>query len=503
MKRQFLILDFGSQYTWLIARSLRELGFPSEVLRWDEDLKSLKEKQPYGIVLSGGPSSVLTSSSPQRSIDELTNLAPVLAICYGMQLVASQKGGILSSSSSRTYGKNTVKWKEELIPGLKTQKVWMSHGDSIKKLPSQARLLSQDEQGLITAFSMDQILALQFHPEVSHTEKGKSLLKHYAEKMCGVQEERNAQDLKKELIEKIKTQVGGEKVFCALSGGVDSTVMAVLISKALEKKQTQFLFVDTGLLREKEYEEVLKIYKDLNLNVKGLDAKKEFLEALKGVSDPEKKRKIIGKIFIDIFKKEMKGSQYLAQGTLYPDVIESISEKGAGAVIKSHHNVGGLPKDLGLKLVEPLRSLFKDEVRSLGEDLGIPKEILFRHPFPGPGLAIRCLGEISEDKLQILRQADDIFIKELKKKNLYDKVWQAFCVLIPVRTVGVQGDGRTYDYVLSLRAVSSVDGMTADWFFFPENFLRNVSGLIVNKVRGINRVVYDITSKPPGTIEWE
>ena len=505
MKQTFVILDFGSQYTWLIARRFRELGYSSEVLAYDEDLQSIQDKKPIGLVLSGGPSSVLEKSALTRAVDELVEIAPVLAICYGMQLLAYQKGGKLSKASQRTYGQNTIFWKEELLPQLKKQEVWMSHGDSIQSLPPFAKLLAQDSKGLITAFSMDRILALQFHPEVSHTEKGKELLNFFAVQYCKAKANSwSADHIKEELIQKIQNQVPkSENVFCALSGGVDSTVVASLLSQALGAKRVHCVFVDTGLLRKGESEEVFQMYKSLNLNVKIVQAKKEFLTELKNITEPEQKRKIIGKVFIDIFKKEMGSCKYLAQGTLYPDVIESLSPKGSGVTIKSHHNVGGLPKDLNLHLVEPLRDFFKDEVRQLGQSLSLPAEVLNRHPFPGPGLAVRCLGSIEEEKLEILRQADFIYMEELKKQNLYDKVWQAFCVLLPLQSVGVQGDNRTYEQTIAVRAVTSEDGMTADWYPFPHDFLQHLSRRIVNEVQGINRVVYDITGKPPGTIEWE
>ena len=505
MKQTFIILDFGSQYTWLIARRFRELGYYSEVLAYDEALQRIRNKKPLGIVLSGGPRSVLEPSAPMRSLDELLDIAPVLAICYGMQLAVVQKGGKLSQSSQRTYGKNVIYWKEQLLPNLVKQQVWMSHGDSIKSLPPSAQLLAQDSKGLITAFSMDRLLAFQFHPEVSHTDQGEELLKFFVTQYCQAGHGSwDSGSIKEELIEKIQNQVPpDENVFCALSGGVDSTVAAVLLSQALGVHRVHCVFVDTGLLRQGEYEEVLNVYKSLNLNVQGVRAKERFLTLLKGITDPEQKRKIIGKLFIDIFKEEMKTCQFLAQGTLYPDVIESLSPQGSGVTIKSHHNVGGLPKDLNLKLIEPLRELFKDEVRRLGRSLKLPDNVLNRHPFPGPGLAVRCLGAIDENKLNILRQADFIYMEELKKHNLYDKIWQAFCVLLPLQTVGVQGDNRTYEQALVVRAVTSSDGMTADWYDFPHPFLHQLSRRIVNEVRGINRVVYDITGKPPGTIEWE
>ena len=505
MKQGFIILDFGSQYTWLIARRFRELGYYSEVLAYDESLENIKSKQPLGIVLSGGPSSVLTKDSPKRPVDDLVSIAPVLGICYGMQLIAFQKGGKLLKASQRTYGYNEINWEREIIPQLRQQKVWMSHGDSIQSLPAQAQLLSKDKKSLITAFCMDRVLAFQFHPEVSHTEQGEKLLQFFASEYCKSSKGNwSVGSIKQNLIDRIKQKVPEkEKIFCALSGGVDSSVTAVLLSQALGPDRVNCIFVDTGLLRKDEYEEVFEIYKSLDLNIKGVKAERDFLQALEGITDPEQKRKIIGKFFIDIFKREMKDCQYLSQGTLYPDVIESLSPKGSGVTIKSHHNVGGLPKDLNLKLIEPLRELFKDEVRQLGEALGLSRVILNRHPFPGPGLAIRCLGAVNFSQLEILRQADSIYIEELKKHNLYDKIWQAFCVLLPLKTVGVQGDSRSYEQIISVRAVTSKDGMTADWFPFSQSFLKNLSCRIVNEVSGVGRVVYDITSKPPGTIEWE
>ena len=505
MRQGFLVLDFGSQYTWLLARRFRELGYYSEVVPYNEPLHRIKKRKPLGIILSGGPSSVTDKKSPSRSTKELLEIAPVLAICYGMQLVAHQFGGKLVKSKTRTYGKSFIKWNSKLISSSQKQVVWMSHGESVKRLPKEFKVLARNEKNIIVAFGYSRLWAFQFHPEVSHTEKGLHLLKYFAKKLCKAPTGKWKDSfIKDELKQQIKKQIKPhEKVFCALSGGVDSTVTAILLTQALGISRVICLFVDTGLLRKNEYKEVLSMYKKLKLNVKGLKKESLFLKHLKGVTDPEKKRKIIGKLFIDVFKEEMKTSKWLAQGTLYPDIIESFSHKGVGVTIKSHHNVGGLPKKLNLKLVEPLKKLFKDDVRKLGCALKIPTTFLNRHPFPGPGLAVRCLGEITNQKLHLLREADAIYQEELKKCTLYDKIWQAFSVLIPVYTVGVQGDQRTYEQFIALRAVTSVDGMTADWYPLPNEFLHKVSSRIINEVKGINRVVYDVTTKPPGTIEWE
>ena len=499
----FLILDFGSQYTWLIARRFRELGYYSEVASYDIPIQKIKDKKPFGIVISGGPASVLDKTSPLRSVTALEDIAPVLAVCYGMQMIAQEAGGKIKESHDRSYGKSFIHWEKPLVSGIGNQEVWMSHGDSVQSLPPSAELLARTSKGVIAAFSLNRVWALQFHPEVSHTRGGMEILKAFAKKCQAPEGSWSIKVIVKHLIETIQEAVpSSQKVFCALSGGVDSTVTAQLLTQALGAERVYCVFVDTGLLRKGEFHEVLSLYKNLGLNVKGVQAEELFLSRLKGISDPEKKRKIIGQAFIDVFQEESQGIEWLAQGTLYPDIIESLSPKG-GVTIKSHHNVGGLPKELNFKLIEPLKELFKDEVRELGKSLGLPGESLYRHPFPGPGLGVRVLGPVTKGDLEILRTADAIYIQALKDHNLYDKIWQAFCVLIPVKTVGVQGDSRSYDKVIALRAVTSEDGMTADWYSFPEKFLQEVSSRIINETKGVNRVVYDVTTKPPGTIEWE
>lgn len=501
-----VILDFGSQYTQLIARRCRELGVYSELLPFDTKASVIQAKKPVAIVLSGGPNSVDEEGAPVRDVKELLDIAPVLGICYGMQLIAHKLGGKVERATKREYGFNTVTWKEPFAGMPKTQKVWMSHGDVITKCPPGARVIGESGSQHPAAMVADNFWAVQFHPEVAHTEMGGEFLKEFLFKFCKAKENWSTKLIEDHLLHDIREKVGKEKVLCALSGGVDSTVVATLLTRALGAEQVKCVFVDTGLLRKNEFENVQVMYRELGLNVLGYDARKDFLTELAGVEDPEKKRKIIGKVFIDVFKKafaKVGECTWLAQGTLYPDVIESVSPRGTSVTIKSHHNVGGLPKDLGLKLIEPLRELFKDEVRKIGADMGIPKKFLWRHPFPGPGLAIRLIGAVNEHDLNILKEVDAIYIGELEKHGLYDKIWQAFCVLLPVKTVGVQGDNRTYDKVIALRAVTSTDGMTADWYPFDAKFMAHVSNRITNEVRGVNRVVYDVTSKPPGTIEWE
>jgi GMP synthase (glutamine-hydrolysing) len=503
-----VILDFGSQYTQLIARRCRELGLYSELMLFDSSVDEIRKRKPIAIVLSGGPNSVDDVGAPIRDVRELFDIAPVLGICYGMQLLAHQLGGTVERASKREYGLNVAKWERPLVKELPAvQKVWMSHGDVISKPPKDAQIVAWSETQHPAAMVGEKFWAVQFHPEVAHTDHGLEFLKAFLFGFCGAKINWTTQQIQSHLLNDISTRVSKQdKVLCALSGGVDSTVVATLLTKALGRDQVKCVFVDTGLLRKNEFSSVLTMYAELGLNVYGHDAKAVFLKRLKGVEDPEQKRKIIGQTFIDEFKQAFQTvgqCQWLAQGTLYPDVIESVSLRGTSVTIKSHHNVGGLPKDLGLNLIEPLRELFKDEVRKMGAELGIPKKFLWRHPFPGPGLAIRIIGDVNEEDLSILKEADAIYIEELDKNGLYEKIWQAFCVLLPVKTVGVQGDNRTYEKVLAIRAVTSTDGMTADWYPFDPVFMARLSNRITNEVKGINRVVYDVTSKPPGTIEWE
>lgn len=505
----FVVLDFGSQLTQLIARRLRELGVFSELLPFDTKIEEIKKRKPSGIILSGGPSSVHEDGSPRADVKALGAIAPLLGICYGMQLIAQELGGKVVSSHDKEYGSCMVDWLKPLSPKIPVRsKVWMSHGDVVMVPPPGFKIAAKSETGHMAAMQSDRAWAVQFHPEVMHTDHGIEILREFAFTLCKAKINWNPGSIVEHLITGIRDRVGlTDHVLCGLSGGVDSSVVAALLTKALGADRVHCVFVNNGLLRKGEYDGVLEQYKKIGLNCVGVDAEELFLGALKGLEEPEAKRKAIGSVFIDVFMEAAKETkreyQWLAQGTLYPDVIESVSPRGASVTIKSHHNVGGLPAKMKLKLVEPLRELFKDEVRAIGAELGLPKDILWRHPFPGPGLAIRCMGDVTREKLDIIRDVDHVFISALKEKGLYDKIWQAFCVLLPTKTVGVQGDGRTYERVVALRAVTSTDGMTADWYPFEFAFMREVSNRITNQVRGVNRVVYDVTSKPPGTIEWE
>ncbi len=506
-----LILDFGSQYNQLIARRVRELGIFSEILPFDTDLEEIISRKPKGIILSGGPSSVYGKDSHQISPKIYELGIPIFGICYGMQLTAYLMGGTVIPGKTGEYGKSIFfKDAESLLLKAVPEEfiVWMSHFDEVSKLPSGFIQLGHTEKAIAAIANEEKkIYATQFHPEVNHTEYGKQIIENFVKDICKAQPNWNMPDYIRKEIQEIKTRVGNKKVILGLSGGVDSSVAAILIHRAIGDR-LNCIFVDTGLLRKNEADLVMETYgKHYKMNIKKVDAADEFINALGGISDPEEKRKIIGKTFIDVFNREaakIEGAKFLAQGTIYPDIIESKSAKGGPSVtIKSHHNVGGLPEDMELELLEPLKELFKDEVRKLGLELGIPKKMIMRHPFPGPGLGIRILGEIDREKIRILQEADAIFIEELYKNNLYDKVSQAFVVLLPVKSVGVMGDERTYEYTAVIRSANTSDFMTATWSRLPYDFLDLVSTRIINEVKGINRVTYDISSKPPATIEWE
>jgi GMP synthase (glutamine-hydrolysing) len=508
MAEQILILDFGSQFTQLIARRVRELNVYCEIHPYNH-IPAL-HSGIKGVILSGSPCSVRDAGAPDVDLALFGNI-PVLGVCYGAQLIAHKSGGTVAPSQTREYGRaklSSVDHHHELLKEVSLDsQVWMSHADTITSVPDTFDITASTASVKIAAFKVrnKNIHGIQFHPEVTHTLEGKNLLRNFVVHICGCAQEWTPDQFVETTIAELKNKLGNDKVVMALSGGVDSTVAATLIHKAIGKN-LYCIFVDNGLLRKGEFEQVLASYEGMGLNVKGIDAKQKFYDALKGLSEPEAKRKAIGKTFIDVFDEEshkLTEVKWLGQGTIYPDVIESVSIKGPSATIKSHHNVGGLPAKMKLKVVEPLNTLFKDEVRLVGKTLHIDPIILGRHPFPGPGLGIRILGEIIPDKVKVLQAADHIFISALRKHNLYEKVWQAGAILLPVYSVGVMGDERTYEQVVALRAVISVDGMTADWAHLPHEFLSEVSSEIINKVKGVNRVVYDISSKPPATIEWE
>lgn len=508
-----IILDFGSQYTQLIARRVREAGVYCEILPFNTKPSEIAARKPKGIILSGSPASAYQQDAPRPDSGFLSTVkSPILGICYGLQVLASDLGGDVAASPSREFGYARLKILDvgsALFKGLPAElDVWMSHGDHVTSVPDGFRITALTDDAINAIEDPARgIFGVQFHPEVAHTPLGAQVLRNFLFLICNCRADWSPEAVIADQIVKIRDQVGETSaVVCGLSGGVDSTVAAALVHRAIGERQT-CIFVDTGLLREGEFESTLALFKQaMRLNITGVRAADRFLSALHGVTDPEEKRKHIGRVFIEVFETEasrLGEVEYLVQGTLYPDVIESVSVRGPSAVIKSHHNVGGLPEKMRLKLIEPLRELFKDEVRLIGRELGVPGEILSRHPFPGPGLAVRILGEVTSERLKLLQAADRILDEELRLADLYDSVWQAFPVLLPISTVGVMGDERTYERVIAVRAVTSVDGMTADWARLPQDLLARISSRIVSEVRGVNRVVYDISSKPPSTIEWE
>ncbi|MBK7684381.1 MAG: glutamine-hydrolyzing GMP synthase [Bacteroidetes bacterium] len=509
MHESILIIDFGSQFTQLIARRVRELNVYCEIHPYNhlpEMHKGIK-----GIILSGGPASVREENAPTVDTKSLRGRFPVLGVCYGAQLMALQGGGKVKASNTREYGRAQLTVQQSgdvFLEDVKDEsQVWMSHSDSITDVPEDFKIIASTHDVKVAAYHIqgESTYGLQFHPEVVHSAEGKNLLKNFIYKVCGCKGDWTPGSFIDETVESLKKQLGDDQVILGLSGGVDSGVAAMLLHKAIGKN-LHCVFVNNGLLRKNEYEQVLDTYQHFGLNIHGVDASEEFYKELAGVSDPEAKRKVIGRVFIEVFDAkahEIKDVKWLAQGTIYPDVIESVSVKGPSATIKSHHNVGGLPEKRKMKVVEPLRSLFKDEVRLVGTALGMPPDLLNRHPFPGPGLGIRILGDVTKEKVRIIQEVDAIYIDGLKRDGLYDQVWQAGSIFLPINSVGVMGDERTYEHVVALRAVSSTDGMTADWCHLPYEFLGKISNEIINKVKGVNRVVYDISSKPPATIEWE
>lgn len=510
MHDKILVLDFGSQYTQLIARRTRELGVYSEIKPFNTSLGDIKKTAPKAIIFSGGPASVWDEDSPTIDPGIFKLNIPILGICYGMQITVHLLGGKVERSDKREFGpaKLQVIDNSDLLQGIQDNSdIWMSHGDRVLELPEGFTAIASSENSPVAAVKNEELnmYCTQFHPEVVHTKFGKEILSNFIFNIAGCKNTWTSKSFAQTSIKEMREKVGSTKVICGLSGGVDSAVAAVIIQHAIEEN-LYCIFVDTGLMRYNEAAEVVDSFRDMGLNLIHVDATERFFEKLKGVSDPEKKRKIIGEEFIKVFDEEaykISGAEFLAQGTLYPDVIESVSVKGPSATIKSHHNVGGLPEKMNLKLVEPLRELFKDEVRAVGHELGVPANILNRHPFPGPGLGIRIMGEITWERVERLRLADHIFIDQIKKDGVYDDIWQAFCVYLPIKTVGVMGDERTYEDVIALRAVTSLDGMTANWSRIPYDILEKTSTRIINEVKGINRVVYDISTKPPSTIEWE
>jgi GMP synthase (glutamine-hydrolysing) len=510
-RETILIIDFGSQYTQLIARRVRECKIYCEIHSHLISIKEVKKISPIGIILSGGPMSVYDENSPYLDNEIFSLQKPVLGICYGLQILCKNLGGNVESAKNREYGKAELNIEGDslLFKDVKNDStVWMSHGDYLTNLPEGFKIIGTSEHSPICAIENEErkIFGVQFHPEVVHSEEGEKIIKNFLMNVCNAKGEWTPQNFIDDSLEKIRNTVGASKVICALSGGVDSTVAAVLLEKAIGERLV-CIHIDNGLMRKNESENVEKLFRDkFHTHLIHVNASDRFLTRLKGIVDPEQKRKIIGNTFIEVFEEEarkIKDARFLVQGTLYPDVIESVSVKGSSATIKTHHNVGGLPEKMNLNLIEPFRELFKDEVRNVGRNLKIPEEFIERHPFPGPGLAVRIIGEVTKEKLDLLREADDLFIKEIKTAGVYNNIWQAFTVLLPIQTVGVMGDARTYDNVLALRAVTSVDGMTADWYRFDDELLAKISNKIINKIRGINRVVYDVSSKPPSTIEWE